>query len=73
MDKPVETPDSPHWLDTPVFRTLPQFKLETLLVTIILILAVFSRFYMLGERVMSHDEVNHVIPSFDLVFESKSK
>ncbi|MHB8113068.1 MAG: glycosyltransferase family 39 protein [Bellilinea sp.] len=67
MDKPVETPDSPHWLDTPVFRTLPQFKLETLLVTIILILAVFSRFYMLGERVMSHDEVNHVIPSFDLV------
>ncbi|MHB0967939.1 MAG: glycosyltransferase family 39 protein, partial [Bellilinea sp.] len=67
MDKPVETPDSPHWLDTPVFRTLPQFKLETLLVTIILILAVFSRFYMLGARVMSHDEVNHVIPSFDLV------
>ncbi|MFA5835988.1 MAG: glycosyltransferase family 39 protein [Bellilinea sp.] len=67
MDKPVETPDSPHWLDKPVFRTLPQFKLETLLVTIILILAIFSRFYMLGERVMSHDEVNHVNPSFDLV------
>lgn len=67
MDTPIETPDSSSWLDKPVFRSLPQFKIESLLVTIILILAIFSRFYILGERVMSHDEVNHVIPSFDLV------
>lgn len=33
---------------------------------IILILAVISRFYNIDLRVMSHDEVNHVVPSYDL-------
>lgn len=32
----------------------------------ILILAIFTRLIGLGDRVMSHDEVNHVVPSFDL-------
>lgn len=54
------------WLDRPVFRSFPGFRVETLIVTLILILAVFSRFYILGNRVMSHDEVNHVVPSWDL-------
>ena len=31
-----------------------------------MILAVLSRFVSLGDRVMSHDEVNHVVPSYDL-------
>ncbi len=53
------------WLDMPIskFATL---NVETLLIAAILVLAVLSRFYMLGARVMSHDEVNHVVPSFDL-------
>src|SRR3990170_8725493 len=66
MDTPVETLESQSWLDKPVFKSLPQFKIENLLIVIILVLAIFSRFYILGERVMSHDEVNHVIPSFDI-------
>ena len=33
---------------------------ETILFVLILILTVFSRFYILGERVMSHDENSHV-------------
>lgn len=66
MDKTAETLDSPSWLDRSVFKSFPQFRIETLIITIILILAILSRFFMLGERVMSHDEVNHVVPSYDL-------
>ena len=54
------------WLDKPLISVLPPLNLETLLIIIILVLAVFSRFTDLGLRVMSHDEVNHVVPSFDL-------
>ncbi len=54
------------WLDRPVFSFLPKLNIETLLVTIILILAVLTRFVNLGARVMSHDEVNHVVPAFSL-------
>jgi len=54
------------WLDRPVFRSFPGLRIETLLIALILILAVFSRFYILGNRVMSHDEVNHVVPSWEL-------
>jgi predicted membrane-bound mannosyltransferase/DNA-binding beta-propeller fold protein YncE len=58
---------SPAWLEKPIFQDLPKiFTIENLLVAIILVLAVVSRFAMLGERVMSHDEVNHVVPSYDL-------
>ncbi|MBM4431998.1 MAG: phospholipid carrier-dependent glycosyltransferase, partial [Chloroflexi bacterium] len=41
-------------------------SIEMVLVLAILLLAVASRFYMLGARVMSHDEVNHVVPAYDL-------
>ncbi len=54
------------WLDRPIFPFLPNFKIETFLVTVILILAVLSRFVNLGARVMSHDEVNHVVPAYSL-------
>jgi len=51
-------------LDTPLSRWFPP-TLETLIVVLIIILALFSRFYDLGARVMSHDEINHVVPSYD--------
>ena len=58
---------SPAWLDRPIIKE-PQriLTLENCLVALILVLAIVSRFAMLGQRVMSHDEVNHVVPSYDL-------
>jgi DNA-binding beta-propeller fold protein YncE len=54
------------WLDRPVFHFWPSFSIEKLLVILIISLTLISRVYDLGARVMSHDEVNHVVPSFDL-------
>ncbi len=51
------------WLDHPVFAKF-SLNLETLLWVLILVLAVFSRFYILGARVMSHDENSHVYYSW---------
>src|SRR5512137_2656137 len=62
--EPEITPSS--WLDKPVFKQFPNFSIEKLLIVLILAAAVFTRFYDLGARVMAHDEVNHVVPSFDL-------
>lgn len=56
---------SSSWLDRPLFKEGSGLKLETFLVALIIILAVVSRFATLGDRVMSHDEVNHVWPSYD--------
>lgn len=53
-------------LDRPVFRAFPAFSWEKLLIALIVIVAVISRFAILGERVMSHDEVNHVVPAYTL-------
>ncbi|WP_322508461.1 glycosyltransferase family 39 protein, partial [Anaerolinea sp.] len=61
-----QTNSSQHWLDRPIFSPTTPIRVETILVTLILILTILSRFVMLGERVMSHDEVNHVWPSHDL-------
>jgi predicted membrane-bound mannosyltransferase/DNA-binding beta-propeller fold protein YncE len=52
------------WLDRPVLTIWPQFTIYHLIVTLILLTTVFSRFLMLGKRVMSHDEVNHVVPAY---------
>ena len=60
----AETP-SHSWLDRPLFKEGSSFKLETLLIVLILIITILSRFMILGDRVMSHDEVNHVWPSYD--------
>lgn len=54
------------WLDRSVADWLPKITLENLLAIVIIALALFSRLYNVGTRVMSHDEVNHVVPSFDL-------
>lgn len=52
------------WLDRPVFSFWPNFTIYQLIITLILITAVLSRFIGLGDRVMSHDEVNHVVPAY---------
>lgn len=62
----METSNTNSWLDQPVIKNMPVVRLQTLIIVLILILTVFTRFYILGERVMSHDEVNHVVPSFSL-------
>ncbi len=46
------------WLDKPVFRS-PVITLEMLVFAMILIIAIFTRFYILEPRVMSHDETSH--------------
>jgi len=52
------------WLEQPVFSFWPRFTIYHLIVALILVTAVISRFVMLGERVMSHDETNHVVPAY---------
>lgn len=52
------------WLDRTI--TLPKPNFETFLIILILVAAILTRFLNLGARVMSHDEVNHVVPSYEL-------
>ncbi|MEN6434898.1 MAG: flippase activity-associated protein Agl23, partial [Anaerolineaceae bacterium] len=60
------TPTHESWLDHSLSSILPRWNVRTLIIIVILVLAVISRFAMLGVRTMSHDEVNHVVPSYDL-------
>ena len=53
-------------LERPLSTWMPRLNVETILIAVILIVAVVSRFYNVDLRVMSHDETNHVVPSFDL-------
>lgn len=53
------------FLDTPIKQWFPA-NLETLLFAVILLAAIVSRFTDLGVRAVSHDEVNHVVPSYSL-------
>lgn len=60
-----ETPTpSTHWLDRRPIRIFPALTVETLLFILILLLTVFTRFYDLGTRVMSHDESLHTYYSW---------
>jgi len=54
------------WLDRPALSSGKRKTYEVVLIVIILMLAFVSRFYNLGQRTMSHDETNHVVPSYDL-------
>ncbi len=54
------------WLDRPLTAYNRWLTIENLLAVIIILLALFSRLYGVGWRSMSHDEVNHVVPAFDL-------
>ena len=56
MDSVIKK-DSKNWLDTP-FKF--KFNQQTLILLIIFAAAIFTRLYLLGTRVMSHDEINHV-------------
>jgi uncharacterized protein (TIGR03663 family) len=53
------------WLDS-VLRIPLRLSAETLVFGAILILAIVSRFYDVGARVMSHDETTHVYYSWQL-------
>ena len=53
------------WLDKPVFTWWPALTIEKLLIILILVLTIFTRFYNLGARTMSHDEINHVVPAYN--------
>ena len=55
-----------HWLDKPVFSWWQALTIEKLLIVLILAITLLTRFYDLGARTMSHDEVNHVVPSYTL-------
>ncbi len=58
---------SDHWLDRSLAPSIAKvLTVENLLVFTIIVLTIFSRFLLVGERTMSHDEVNHVVPSYDL-------
>jgi uncharacterized protein (TIGR03663 family) len=48
-----------HWLETPIISKI-RVDWEIVVFTIIIILAIASRFYDLDARVMSHDENSHV-------------
>ena len=62
----ISTPNHEPWLDRPLSAILPRLNVRNVIIILVLILAVLSRFTFLGVRTMSHDEVNHVVPSFDL-------
>ena len=53
------------WLDKPVFSWWQALTVEKLLIITILALTIFTRFYDLGARTMSHDEINHVVPAYN--------
>lgn len=54
------------WLDKPLSDVIPRVTVETLVIAVVLLLTVVTRLYNLDARVMSHDEVNHVVPSWDM-------
>jgi predicted membrane-bound mannosyltransferase len=64
MNPEINEPTS--WLEKPISAWLPFLNVRNIIIAVILILAVVSRIYNVDLRVMSHDEVNHVVPSFDL-------
>lgn len=53
-------------LEKPIGDYVKKINLYQILIVLIIILTIFSRLTNLGIRVMSHDEVNHVVPAFDL-------
>ncbi|GAB4502489.1 MAG: hypothetical protein Fur0035_20410 [Anaerolineales bacterium] len=62
----AELPAGPGWLSHKPFAAFPNLSVEILLFAAILLLAVVTRFYDLGTRVMSHDESLHTYYSWQL-------
>ena len=52
-------------LDMPVLKKITSNKLLMIFLVIVAV-GIFSRLYGLGDRVMSHDEINHVVYSWNL-------
>jgi predicted membrane-bound mannosyltransferase/sugar lactone lactonase YvrE len=48
-----------HWMERPIHPSLPAVTIEIVLFAAIMVLAIATRFYNLGARVMSHDESLH--------------
>ncbi|OGO13345.1 MAG: hypothetical protein A2Y93_01610 [Chloroflexi bacterium RBG_13_68_17] len=72
MTEPALNPESdaasrgaPGWLDRALADGI-RLNAETVILGLLLIAAVISRFYDLGVRVVSHDEVTHVYWSYNL-------
>ena len=53
------TSEKQNWLERPVLPAFPAITNEVLIFAAILLMAVITRFYNLGARVMSHDESLH--------------
>jgi len=62
---PVKTRND-RWLDKAVFPWWPNFTVEQLLIALIILLTLVTRFYDLGARTMAHDEINHVVPAYTI-------
>ncbi len=56
----TDSPSPAPWLDQPIHPRFPRLRREIVLFALLLLAAVFTRFYRLGERVISHDEGLHV-------------
>ncbi len=52
------------WLDRPVHASLPAITNEVFLFALVILAALFTRFYLLEARVMSHDESLHTYFSY---------
>jgi len=66
MNSAENVESKPGWLDRPLYTWIPRITIEHIVIALIILMAVLSRFYAVGLRVMSHDEVNHVVPSYEL-------
>jgi predicted membrane-bound mannosyltransferase/sugar lactone lactonase YvrE len=55
----MNTPTKTNWLERPIHPALPAITTEVVLFAGIIFLAIITRFYDLGARVMSHDESLH--------------
>ncbi|MEZ0395162.1 MAG: flippase activity-associated protein Agl23 [Anaerolineales bacterium] len=56
----TESPSPASWFDQPVASRFPRLRREIVLFALLVLAAIFTRFYRLGERVISHDEGLHV-------------
>ncbi|HAF61220.1 MAG TPA: hypothetical protein DCK95_02715 [Anaerolineaceae bacterium] len=54
-----------HTRDKTGKTTFGKLSWYSILIIVIILAAILTRFINLGDRVMSHDEVNHVVPSYD--------
>ncbi len=65
MSATVTEPQRTQWLDRPVLAIM-KLDLEKTLYLVFILLAIFTRFWMLGDRTMSHDESLHTFYSWNL-------